>query len=78
MKNRTNSILSEKFTDPLSEMTEQQSAGDHIIMKEMSETERPYEKSYKYGVEVLSDAELLAVILRKPEAKPPHYSVQDT
>lgn len=64
MKNRTNSILSEKFTDPLSEMTEQQSAGDHIIMKEMSETERPYEKSYKYGVEVLSDAELLAVILR--------------
>ena len=45
MKNRTNSILSEKFTDPLSEMTEQQSVGGHIIMKEMSETERPYEKS---------------------------------
>ena len=37
----------------------------HIMcMKEMSETDRPYEKSYRYGVEVLSDAELLSVILR--------------
>lgn len=37
----------------------------HIMcMKEMSETDRPYEKSYRYGVGVLSDAELLSVILR--------------
>lgn len=33
-------------------------------MKEMSETERPYEKSSKYGVGVLTDAELLAIVLR--------------
>lgn len=38
-------------------------------MKEMSETERPYEKSFKYGVEVLTDAELLAVILRTGSRK---------
>ena len=37
----------------------------HIMcMKEMSETDRPYEKIYRYGVGVLSDAELLSVILR--------------
>jgi DNA repair protein RadC len=35
-----------------------------MTMKEMSETERPYEKSLKYGVSVLTDAELLAIILR--------------
>ena len=33
-------------------------------VKEMPVSERPYEKSLKYGVEVLSDAELLAVIIR--------------
>ena len=42
--------------------------GLSVSMKEMSETERPYEKSFKYGVEVLTDAELLAVILTEPEA----------
>lgn len=36
----------------------------NMTMKEISVTERPYEKSYRYGVEVLTDAELLAVILR--------------
>lgn len=36
----------------------------NMTMKEMSETERPYEKSYRYGVEVLTDAELLAIVLR--------------
>lgn len=36
----------------------------NMTMKEISETERPYEKSIRYGVEVLTDAELLAVILR--------------
>lgn len=40
--------------------------GLSVSMKEMSETERPYEKSFKYGVEVLTDAELLAVILTAP------------
>ncbi len=33
-------------------------------MKEMSETERPYEKGMKYGISALSDAELLAIIIR--------------
>ena len=33
-------------------------------VKEMPVSERPYEKSLKYGVETLSDAELLAVIIR--------------
>lgn len=45
-------------------MTKKNVDNHKIIMKEISETERPYEKSYKYGVEILSDAELLAVILR--------------
>lgn len=43
--------------------------GLSVSMKEMSETERPYEKSFKYGVEVLTDAELLAVILRTGSRK---------
>lgn len=33
-------------------------------MKEVPENERPYEKVLRYGAEILSDAELLAVILR--------------
>ena len=36
----------------------------HITMKELPESERPYEKFLKKGPETLSDAELLAVILR--------------
>lgn len=36
----------------------------HITMKELPESERPYEKFLKKGPEALSDAELLAVILR--------------
>ena len=38
--------------------------GLSVSLIEMSETERPYEKSCKFGVAVLTDAELLAVILR--------------
>lgn len=38
--------------------------GAGMTMKEISETDRPYEKSFRYGVEVLTDAELLAVVLR--------------
>lgn len=33
-------------------------------MRELPDSERPYERCQKYGAEVLSDAELLAVILR--------------
>lgn len=36
----------------------------HLTVKEMPRSERPYEKAEEYGVEMLSDAELLAVILR--------------
>lgn len=36
----------------------------HITMKEMPESEKPYEKCIQHGVQALSDAELLAVILR--------------
>ena len=36
----------------------------HQTLKELPVSERPYEKCEKSGVEVLSDAELLAVILR--------------
>lgn len=36
----------------------------HITMKEMPESEKPYEKCLKSGAQGLSDAELLAVILR--------------
>lgn len=35
-----------------------------FIMKELPLSEQPYEKGIKYGVKVLSDAELLAVVLR--------------
>lgn len=36
----------------------------HITMKEMPDSEKPYEKCSRYGAQVLSDAELVAVILR--------------
>lgn len=36
----------------------------HITMKEIPSSEQPYEKCLKYGAKVLSDGELLAVILR--------------
>lgn len=36
----------------------------HIKMQELPESERPYEKFMKYGVSHLSDAELLAVIIK--------------
>lgn len=35
-----------------------------VTIKEMLEEERPYEKCYSHGAGVLSDAELLAVLLR--------------
>jgi DNA repair protein RadC len=36
----------------------------HIVVKEMPESERPYEKFLRYGVGCLSDAELLAIIIK--------------
>lgn len=36
----------------------------HKVIKEMPVSERPYEKAERYGVQVLSDAELLAVIIK--------------
>ena len=38
--------------------------GEHLTVKELPDSERPYEKCMKYGAEYLSDAELLAVIFR--------------
>lgn len=37
---------------------------EHLTIKELPNSERPYEKAAKYGVGALSDAELLAVIIR--------------
>lgn len=36
----------------------------HLTMKELPVTERPYEKCEKNGAGTLSDAELLAIILK--------------
>lgn len=36
----------------------------HLTVKELPDTERPYEKCLYYGPEALSDAELLAVFIR--------------
>ncbi len=37
---------------------------ESLTVKEMPASERPYEKCIKYGADMLSDAELLAVIMR--------------
>ena len=37
---------------------------EKLTMKEMPVSERPYEKCIQYGTASLSDAELLAVIIR--------------
>lgn len=36
----------------------------HVTIKELPDSEKPYEKFIKYGAESLSDAELLAVIIK--------------
>ncbi len=36
----------------------------HLTVKELPDSEKPYEKCLKHGAEILSDAELLAVIIR--------------
>ena len=35
----------------------------HNTMKDMPESEQPYERIMRFGVEALSDAEVLAVII---------------
>lgn len=37
---------------------------EHMTVKELPNTEKPYEKCLRYGAKALSDAELLAVIIR--------------
>ena len=37
---------------------------EHCTIKELSDSEKPYEKFLRYGAKYLSDAELLAVIIR--------------
>jgi DNA repair protein RadC len=41
----------------------------YLTVKELPKSERPYEKAEEYGVEQLSDAELLAVIIRTGSQK---------
>ena len=41
----------------------------HFTIKNLPESERPYEKFVKYGAENLSDAELLAIIIKTGTAK---------
>lgn len=41
----------------------------YLTVKELPESERPYEKCERFGPEVLSDAELLAVIIRSGTKK---------
>ena len=41
----------------------------YLTLKELPESERPYEKCERFGPEVLSDAELLAVIIRSGTKK---------
>ena len=42
---------------------------DFLTQKQLPESERPYEKCERFGPEVLSDAELLAVIIRSGTKK---------
>ena len=42
---------------------------EHIILKDLPESERPYEKLLNSGAQSLSDAELLAIILKNGTQK---------
>ena len=41
----------------------------YLTVKELPKSERPYEKCERFGAEILSDAELIAVILRTGSKK---------
>ena len=45
-------------------MCQNKKISNHVTVKELPESERPYEKFLKNGVSSLSDAELLAVVLK--------------
>ena len=48
----------------LAEEREKEVELNHTIMKDYPESEKPFEKALNEGLQVLSDAELLAMILR--------------
>ncbi|MBR2274441.1 MAG: DNA repair protein RadC, partial [Lachnospiraceae bacterium] len=48
---------------------------DKICMKELPPDERPYEKCFKRGAEILSDAELIAVIIKTGTESAPSLEV---
>lgn len=50
-------------------MKNKQPKKNHIRIKDLPESERPYEKLLKSGANVLSDAELLAVIIKSGTSK---------
>ena len=52
------------MNEPVGQRVERKSMELHYRMRELPDSERPYERCQQYGAEVLSDAELLAVILR--------------
>ena len=45
-------------------MTQLSNERKHLTVKQLPDSEKPYEKCQKYGPEFLSDAELLAVVFR--------------
>ena len=57
MKSKTNMLTAEDFSCCAGQ-------GARLKIKEMPEDERPYEKCEKYGPSSLSDAELLAVVIK--------------
>ena len=57
-------MLLSGFLDDSGESKESSMSKEYQIMKERPEQERPYELCEKLGAEALSDAQLLAVILR--------------
>lgn len=44
--------------------TKKNNKNNHITMKDLPESERPYEKLFNCGAQALSDAELIAVIIK--------------
>ena len=42
---------------------------DSLPTKELPESERPYEKFWKYGAAALSDAELLAIVIKSGSSR---------
>ena len=49
----------------------------HITLKNLPESERPYERFQQLGAEALSDAELLAIILKTGTKYDPEKMLRD-